>query len=94
MNANEVPGQLSLLSLVPDNGPGPAHDPTAQAPTKKPSPRVTWVGAGCCRSCGTGLYVYRKARRFWAWVQPDLVRHCPGCGLAITTTTFELTGAA
>ena len=47
-----------------------------------------WVGSGSCRACGHGLLVYLSGEGLWAWVAPELVRACPGCGLALSTTTI------
>ncbi len=79
-----LPGQLTLFA------------PTARIPTapvarrrRKPQRLPKWVGPGRCRSCDHRLPLYQATGQLFAWSTDAnaLVTKCPGCGVALTTTT-------
>lgn len=79
-------GQLNLF-----DDPTPPARPKASTgnKAKKRHKRTTWQGSKSCRACGHYMFDYRHNGQLGAWVEPDIVANCPGCGIKITTTSIE-----
>lgn len=80
-----LPGQLTLFGPT-------ARLPIAPPPRRrrrKPQRLPKWVGAGRCRSCERSLPLYQGTGQLFAWSTKAnaLTTTCPGCGVALTTTT-------
>jgi hypothetical protein len=87
--ARVLGGQQALF----DERPKPAQPLTSPPPRRKGQRHPTWQGTGRCRSCDHRYSLYRDANGYTAWSHDHhtLTTTCPQCGIALTTTTIDLT---
>ncbi len=80
----QLAGQLSLFN------PDPPRPKRRRRRKSQRQPK--WLGAGRCRSCSHRLPLYQATDRLLAWCHETkaLVSACPGCDIALTTSTTEL----